>query len=499
MCGITFININDLHTKPLNHRGPDDNQVVFMNSRKLIFDRLCINDLSSNGSQPFFHTQSNTAFMCNGEIYNHKQLLQDNSVTMTKGDSDCEVVYHMLNHKNNSPDIICKLLDGVFAFAYTSPQVEIVARDPIGIRPLFYGKSKADPNVYNFASEAKALLDNSTNIKQFPPGHTWDSKNGFQKYNPLSLKPYLKMEPSFSNSTNLHNLLIQSVSKRLPSDVDYGFFLSGGLDSSIIASIAAKLVHPKKIKTFSVGTKGFSSPDLIAAEEMAKFLDSEHHVFEFSLEDGLKSLDDVIWHLESFDITTIRASVPMYLLSKHIKENFPSIKVMFSGEGADELFGGYIYFHNAPSTQEFHDETIRLIKDVHKYDALRADRCTAAHGLELRVPFFDKAFVEYITNDIVPEIKMPSYHGIEKYILRKAFEEYLPQSIYNRQKNGMSDAVGYSWIDYLKDNLKDEANHYKMVYDKWFTDLNHIDYMWMPKWTESDDPSARQIKSLFKE
>lgn len=497
MCGIIFIskyNESSNNLNVLKHRGPDETKIIEFKDRLCVFNRLAINDLSEYGSQPFVSKDS--IFMCNGEIYNFKYLISeyydDNKMTST---SDCEILYHMFNNQKTDPIVICKLIDGDFAFVYKNHNTEIVGRDPMGVRPLFFGVNKFLK--FEFSSEAKGITKTCNNVTQFPPGFIWDSKNGFRKYTSLTLPTYFDLKPSFANANNLHNLLVNSVKKRLLSDVDIGFLLSGGLDSSIIASIGSKLMYPKRIKTFSVGVKGFSSPDLEYAKEMAVFLNSEHTVYEFDIKEAVELIPTVIWHLESYDTTTVRASVPMFMLCRHISQKFSDIKVLLSGEGADELFGGYLYFHNAPDKISFHNETIRLLKDIHKYDGLRADRCTAANGLELRVPFLDKALIEYITADIDPTLKIPLFQTdlqIEKKILRDSFKQYLPDSIYNRQKNGMSDAVGYSWVDYLKENIT--SDYYLNLYKKDYNKVDNIKYQWMPKWTDIKDPSARLLSNF---
>jgi asparagine synthase (glutamine-hydrolysing) len=279
-----------------------------------------------------------------------------------------------------------------------------------------------------------------------------------------------------------------------------GFFLSGGLDSSLIASIASDL-SDTPIKTFSIGFEGQDSPDLKAARVVANYIQSDHTEITFSLQEGLDAIKDVIWHLETFDTTTIRASVPMFLLSKYISEN-TDIKVVLSGEGADELFGGYLYFHNAPNVTKFALETNRLVLDVHLFDVLRADRCTAAHGIELRVPFFDPDFIEYVMDGFQPSLKRTK---LEKMILRQAFDGFLPNEILYRQKNGMSDAVGYGWVDGIKEYCKSrwfqrtEEKYYKKIFNSHFGTFmeNLTPYMWLPKWSGNiTDPSARQL-SVF--
>lgn len=509
MCGISLITYSDDFRSKIDYRGPDETNIEQINNYNLCFHRLSINDLSKLGSQPF--QEQENFFVCNGEIYNHVSLKEKYSLS-TNGNSDCEVVFRMILNKQNINDI-CNDIDGVFAFIYISKSNRIiVARDPIGVRPLYYGEYHTkDGIVLEFASEMKEIL-HCKNIKHFPPGHFYDSDHGFFNYEPLSLPN----EPNNDYDTcKINSLLTNSVKKRLMSDRPVGFFLSGGLDSSIIAAIGAKLLHPKRIHTFSIGVKGYESPDLLAADKVAKYLNSYHHVYEFTIDEALEQIENVIWHLESYDCTTIRASIPMFLLSKYVSDKF-DIKVILSGEGSDEIFGGYLYFENAPNHNEFHAETIRLLKNVHQFDVLRADKCTAGNGLELRVPFFDKTFVEYITN-LHPLFKIFNSTWMEKTILRRSFEGYLPHDILWRQKNGMSDAVGYSWVDNLKhyisklnlnsserENyqintpLSNEELHYRKIYTSLFGE-NHENMnagFWRPKWTNIVDPSARQLSNF---
>jgi asparagine synthase (glutamine-hydrolysing) len=338
-----------------------------------------------------------------------------------------------------------------------------------------------------FASEAKALLKFKTNVEVFPPGHLYDSRlDRFvcwaSNYWP---NPRQDTDEEFVEE-HIRHLLTDSVNLRVEAGRPVGFFLSGGLDSSIVAALGAKKLG--KIRTFSIGLPG--SPDLVASRKMADFIGSDHTEVTFTIDEGLKAIKDVIWHLESWDTTTVRASVPMYLLSKYIKEH-TDIRVILSGEGADELFGGYLYFHSAPSVDEFRTETNRLVRDVHLFDVLRADRTTSAHGIELRVPFFDRDVIDYVMDGFSTELKMPRA-GYEKFILRKAFEDILPYEIAWRQKNGMSDAVGYDWASALR---KYGEAKYQDIY-KTFFPANLVPYKWMPKWVKADDPSGALL-SVF--
>lgn len=490
----------------LKHRGPDTNSLIITNDFILGFHRLSINDLSDAGNQPFEVNQTRT--VCNGEIYNWVELCDSHDV-LTTSHSDCEVLAHLVDRFGRDFDF--NSIDGVFACAHARYNEEtkeydyIVSRDPIGVRPLFYLETD---DYIAFASEAKALvgLSSTENVHIFPIGTTW--YNGtFKKYHmlPVEVKP--------ANRYSIYHGLVQAVEKRIHNcDTELGFFLSGGLDSSLVAAIA-KTLKKKRLKTFSIGMDK-ESPDLVHARKMAQALGSEHHEVIYTKEEGISTIPFIIHTLESFDCTTVRASIPMYLLCKYIKEN-TNVKVMLSGEGADELFGGYLYFHNAPTPSDFQLETKKLVKNVHMFDGLRADRCTAAWGLEVRVPFFDRNFVDLIVS-IPPEAKMP-VNGIEKHILRKAFQETpvkVPYDILWRQKNAFSDAVGYGWIDAIKEHVenkisdKDFAEHrakyptsppmskeelfYRTTFDNIFPHHEQLGamFMWRPNWTHVIDPSA---------
>jgi asparagine synthase (glutamine-hydrolysing) len=375
-------------------------------------------------------------------------------------------------------------MSGDFALVFTDGTHVWAARDRIGVRPLFY--TRPGLTGIAFASEGKALTHFGTEIKAFPPGHLYDGQ----------LDAFVCWASNYWDSPrndddvehvkdHIKTLMFQAVERRVTtSERPVGFFLSGGLDSSIVAAIGTKLMGP--IKTFSIGLR--DAPDLLAAREMAAFLGSEHTEVIFTEKEGIAALRDVIWHLESYDTTTVRASVPMFLLSKYIAAN-TDVRVILSGEGADELFGGYLYFHDAPSEAKFLQETCRLVRDVHMFDVLRADRCTAAHGLELRVPFFDRDVVDYVMDGFRPALKMPK-GGFEKSLLREAFQDMLPLQIAWRQKNGMSDAVGYSWVDALRKT----GEHYQRTFRELFhRPESTVPYKWMPRWSTATDPSARTL------
>jgi len=502
MCGIYAViseNESD-RTSPrhdLDHRGPDDFKYDRKGNCHMEFWRLEINGTKSvTSSQPMYYDE--TLLVCNGEVYNHLEL------GGTKGESDCAVIQPLIATVGILETV--QTINGDFAFVWSNGEKFYAARDRVGVRPLFY--TKLDSGMA-FASEAKALLHFKKPIMHFPPAHIYDSELGqFVCYDPMYYPCPVKTKNLPVITENIRETLCNAVKLRMDtSERPIGFFLSGGLDSSIIAAIGAML-SKKAIHTFSIGLEGQDSPDLIAARKMARHLGSKHTEVTFTVDEGIAALKHVIWHLETYDTTTVRASVPMFLLSKYISEH-TDIRVILSGEGADELFGGYLYFHKAPTTDEFLTETNRLVRDVNLFDVLRADRCTAAHGLELRVPFFDPDFIEYVMDGFSPEVKQPK-DGVEKWILRKSFEDFLPDDILWRQKNGMSDAVGYSWVDGIKryaeyhffwekflvnKSLTAEEHLYKSYYSEYFPD-ELVRYKWMPKWTNATDPSARYLDNF---
>jgi asparagine synthase (glutamine-hydrolysing) len=466
MCGIFGSTGGDGPTFNLNHRGPDASSELNIDSMKLVFWRLAINGLN-DGMQPFEYKGKH--LIANAEIYNHLNL------GGFHGNSDCEVILPMIEKRGLFDT--CKILDGDFAFIYTDGKEMYAARDRVGVRPLFY--CYHDDGIA-FASEVKALVHYNEPVQIFPPGHLYDS--GLDKFicwESNYFEPCVTPVPGM-----IKNYLIKAIKKRIGNtEKSVGFFLSGGLDSSILASLTKKITRGR-IRTFSIGMAG--SPDLLAARQVANFIDSDHTEVIFTPEEGIAAIRDVIWHLETYDTTTVRASIPMFLLSKYIKEN-THLRVMISGEGADELFGGYLYFHGAPSVRDFNVETMRLVQDVHMFDVLRADRTTSAHGIELRVPFFDTHFIDYVMS---LNYRTPQY-GYEKYILRKEFEDILPRDITWRQKNGLSDAVGYEWRHALK---KYGEHRYKKIFDENFEGQDQlVPYMWMPQWSDATDPSATQL------
>lgn len=501
MCGILalFSEEREVPTNVLSHRGPDDYRSLRAGKVQLHFWRLAINDLTSGGMQPFVHKGS--ALICNGEIYNYKNLKSG----LEKGTSDCEVLLHYIPKMGimqTVNDIV-----GDFAFVYTDGDRVYAARDGVGVRPMFY--TRYGQNSIAFASEAKALMFLETKIDIFPPGHIFDSYiNDFVCYHTgyWKINRVIECDPR----PGIRETLIKAVHMRLATtERDIGFLLSGGLDSSLICAIAARKLG--KIKTFSIGLP--DSPDLEAARKVAKFLDTEHTEVTFTVEEGIKHLRDVIHSLESYDTTTIRASTPMWLLCKYIKEN-TNCRYIFSGEGSDEILGGYLYFHNAPSTEQFACENMRRLRLIHQFDGLRADRCAGAHGLDLIVPFLDKHFIHFCMsiNQTAKRDKC------EKKILREAFVGYLPDEVLWRQKDGMSDAVGTNWVDELRKHterittedtfsttkmmthghnppLTKEEAHYRDLFWMMYGYKNDhlISEIWRPKWTTVTDPSARLL------
>ena len=517
MCGFVFTSDKEVKREDFQlaldsifHRGPDDVKLVEAERAWLGFSRLAIMDLSHDGDQPFIYNEK--YFMCNGEIYNFKALEQKFAFNY-KSSSDCEVLIPIFE-KLGMPGLL-EELDGEFAFViYDEASDEIFAgRDPIGIRPLFYGKTKNGKVA--FASEVKALQEFCTDIIPLPPGCYY--KNGeVHSYIDLGHVATFHEDGIEEISKNINKLLTDGVVKRLNADAPVGFLLSGGLDSSLVCSIAQKN-SDKPIRTFAIGMSG-DAIDLKYAKEVADYIGSDHTEVIIQKEDVLSCIKDVVKHLESFDITTIRASLGMYLICKYIREK-TDIKVLMTGEVSDEIFG-YKYTDFAPSGSEFQAEAAKRVRELYMYDVLRADRCIAGNSLEARVPFSDTKFVEYVMA-IKPETKMNTYgHG--KFLLRKAFEqgEYLPKSILYREKAAFSDAVGHSLVDYVKayaeglySDLEYETRILKYEFSTPFTkesllfrDLFEEFYpnksylvsgFWMPNnnWENCDvkDPSARVL------
>ena len=450
-------------SKKVRHRGPDWNGIHCGKNVLLAHERLAIVDPAS-GNQPIYSDDKNLILAANGEIYNHQELRAKlNSNYNFQTNSDCEIILALYREKG--VDFIDDL-NGIFGFVlYDEKNDEyLIARDHMGIIPLYMGWDKY--GTFYISSELKALEGVCNKIKIFPPGHFMSSKdNCLVKWYE---RDWMNFDSVKDNSTNLDDLQIaleNAVHRQLMSDVPYGVLLSGGLDSSITSALAKKYsknrVESNDVKSawypqlhsFAVGLKG--SPDLKAAQIVADHIDSIHHEITFTIQEGLDAIKDVVYHLETYDVTTIRASTPMYLMARVIKSM--GIKMVLSGEGADEIFGGYLYFHKAPDSKEFHEETVRKLDKLYQYDCLRANKSLAAWGIEGRVPFLDKEFID-VAMRINPKDKMISPEKMEKWVLRKSFEKYLPESIAWRQKEQFSDGVGYDWIDSLKDLVNEKVS-----------------------------------------
>jgi len=443
-------------SKKVRHRGPDWSGIYCSEKAIIAHERLSIVDPESGG-QPLFSRDRKLILGVNGEIYNHREIRERyKGLYDFTTQSDCEVILAL--YADKGPAFLDEM-NGIFAFVLYDEENDcyLAARDHIGIVPLYIGWDVYG-NFY-FASELKALEGICKKIDLFPPGHYYYSKDrAFTKWYNREWTDYDNVAENVTDANLLRESLEKAVHRQLMSDVPYGVLLSGGLDSSVISAIA-KTYAPRRIETddqaeawwpqlhsFAIGLEG--SPDLVAARKVADYIGTVHHEIHITVQEGLDALRDVIYHLETYDVTTVRASTPMYLMSRVIKSM--GVKMVLSGEGADEVFGGYLYFHKAPGPREFHEETIRKISKLHLYDCLRANKSIAAWGVECRVPFLDKEFLD-VAMRINPVDKMAGNGKMEKYIIRKTFEDYLPQEVAWRQKEQFSDGVGYNWIDTLRD------------------------------------------------
>ena len=439
----------------IRHRGPDWSGIFSDRNCILAHERLAIVDPLSGG-QPLFSPDGKQVLAVNGEIYNHKEIREKykDEYEFQTG-SDCEVILALYRKKGLD---FLEDLNGIYAFALYDVEKNafLVARDHVGVIPLYIGRD-ADGTVY-VASELKALEGFCEEYEPFLPGHYWWSGDGrMVRWYSRDWFDYDPVKDNEADVAELREALVGAVKRQLMSDVPYGVLLSGGLDSSITSAIAARFAQNRieddgrseawwpRLHSFAVGLKG--APDLIKAKEMADFLGTVHHEVNYTVQEGLDAIRDVIYHIETYDVTTVRASTPMYLLARVIKSM--GIKMVLSGEGSDEIFGGYLYFHKAPSAKDFHEETVRKIGKLYEYDCLRANKALAAWGVEGRVPFLDKEFMD-VAMRLNPSAKMCSGAVVEKKILREAFEDYLLPSVAWRQKEQFSDGVGYSWIDSLK-------------------------------------------------
>lgn len=467
MCGIVSIfNIKDqtpelrqkalAMSKKIRHRGPDWSGIYCGKSTILCHERLSIVDPES-GRQPLFAPDNKQVLAVNGEIYNHRTIRQAYAEKYDfQTGSDCEVVLALYRDKGVN---FLEDLNGIFAFALYDEEKDdfLIARDPIGVIPLYIGFD-ADGTVY-CASELKALEGFCERYEPFLPGHYYLGSEGkMTKWYNRDWESYDAVKDNTASVEEVHDALEVAVKRQLMSDVPYGVLLSGGLDSSVISAIAKKYAARRvetdgqqdawwpQLHSFAVGLKG--APDLAKAREVAEHIGTVHHEINYTIQEGLDAVRDVIYFIETYDVTTVRASTPMYLLARVIKSM--GIKMVLSGEGADEVFGGYLYFHKAPTPQAFHEETVRKLSKLHLYDCLRANKSLSAWGVEGRVPFLDKEFLD-VAMRLNPAAKMCPGTTVEKKIVREAFADMLPESVAWRQKEQFSDGVGYSWIDTLKE------------------------------------------------
>jgi len=488
MCG--FVGVFDLkvkHTelrttilkmsKKVRHRGPDWSGIFYCDKAILAHERLAIVDPQS-GRQPLLSKDGNLILAVNGEIYNHQEIRKhyENSYEFLTH-SDCEVILPLYRDKGPS---FLEDMNGIFAFALYDKEKDcyFIARDHIGIVPLYMGWDQHG-NFY-VASELKALEGVCNKIQEFLPGHYLYSRDGVMtRWYKRDWMNFEAVENRETSVEDLRKAFEASVHRQLMSDVPYGVLLSGGLDSSVVSAVAKKYA-PRRIESddqleawwpqlhsFAIGLEG--SPDLAAARKVSEHIGTIHHEIHFTVEEGLDAIRDVIYHIETYDITTVRASTPMYLMARVIKSM--GVKMVLSGEGADEIFGGYLYFHKAPDSRAFHEETIRKLSKLHLYDCLRANKSLAAWGVEGRVPYLDKEFLD-VAMRLNPKDKMITKDHIEKWVLRKAFEDYLPASVAWRQKEQFSDGVGYNWIDTLKALCSKEVSDDQLVNAKYRFPVN---------------------------
>lgn len=480
MCGI--VGIFNISSEPeqlrsqaltmsrrIRHRGPDWSGIYVGKTAILAHERLSIVDPASGG-QPLKSPDGKIILSVNGEIYNHRAIRNGicKNYPFQTG-SDCEVILALYQKKGID---FLEDLNGIFAFALYDEENDrfLIARDSIGVIPLYMG-SDDEGRIY-VASELKALEGFCSEYKPFLPGHYYDSRSGrMERWYKRDWEQYDNVKDDGADIAELREALCQAVQRQLMSDVPYGVLLSGGLDSSIVSAVAKRYAARRvetdntreawwpQLHSFAVGLKG--APDLEAARKVADYIGTVHHEINFTIQEGLDALRDVIYYIETYDVTTVRASTPMYLLARVIKSM--GIKMVLSGEGADEIFGGYLYFHKAPNAQAFHEECVRKISKLYLYDCLRANKSLSAWGVEGRVPFLDKEFMD-VAMRLNPEAKMAKDGKMEKWVLRKAFEEMLPESVAWRQKEQFSDGVGYSWIDVLKQITSERVSDEEMAH-----------------------------------
>lgn len=480
MCGIVGIfqikeQTKDLRKKALKmsqkirHRGPDWSGIYVGKTAILAHERLSIVDPQSGG-QPLYSPDKKQALAVNGEIYNHRDIRERYAGKYEfQTGSDCEVILAL--YRDKGIDFL-EDLNGIFAFALYDEEKDeyLIARDPIGVIPLYIGKDN-EGRVY-VASELKALEGFCDEYEPFLPGHYYWSREGkMTRWYKRDWTSYDAVKDNPASVQDVHDALEAAVQRQLMSDVPYGVLLSGGLDSSVISAIAKKYSAMRvetdntaaawwpQLHSFAVGLKG--APDLAKAKEVADHIGTVHHEINYTVQEGLDAIRDVIYYIETYDVTTVRASTPMYLLARVIKSM--GIKMVLSGEGADEVFGGYLYFHKAPTPRDFHEETVRKLSKLHLYDCLRANKSLSAWGVEGRVPFLDKEFLD-VAMRLNPAAKMCPGNTIEKKIVREAFADMLPESVAWRQKEQFSDGVGYSWIDSLKEMTSQAVTDEQMAH-----------------------------------
>ncbi|HUG39452.1 MAG TPA: asparagine synthase B [Longimicrobiales bacterium] len=439
------------------HRGPDWSGVFADERTVLVHERLAIVDVL-HGAQPLASPDGALQLAVNGEIYNHRELEAGLELSYPfQTASDCEVILALYHERGTA---FLDSLNGIFAFVLydATGNRYLIARDPVGVVPLYIGRDER--GTLFVASELKALVPVCSEIDVFPPGHLLDSREGvLRRYHHRSWTSWDSLERRSADVAELRGSLERAVQRQLMTDVPYGALLSGGLDSSVIAALAARHAARRvedderspawwpRLHTFCIGLP--DSPDADAAREVAEHIGSVHHDFRFTVQEGLDALRDVVWHLETYDVTTIRAATPMLLMARRIRAM--GVKMVLSGEGADEIFGGYLYFHRAPDGRAFHEETVRKLGRLHLYDCLRANKAMAAWGVEARVPFLDTAFLD-LAMSVDPDAKRPRPDRMEKHLLREAFSDILPESVAWRQKEQFSDGVGYGWIDALQEH-----------------------------------------------
>ncbi len=456
-------------SKKIRHRGPDWNGIYCGKSAILCHERLSIVDPQS-GKQPLFSPDNKQVLAVNGEIYNHQDIRDEYAGKYPfQTGSDCEVLLALYRDKGIN---FLEDLNGIFAFALYDEEADdfLIARDPIGVIPLYIGHD-ADGTVY-CASELKALEGYCDSYEPFLPGHYYRGSEGkMTRWYKRDWETYDNVKDNGASVAELHDALEAAVKRQLMCDVPYGVLLSGGLDSSIISAVAKKFAAKRvesgstqaawwpQLHSFAVGLKG--APDLAKAKEVADHIGTVHHEINYTIQEGLDAVRDVIYYIETYDVTTVRASTPMYLLARVIKSM--GIKMVLSGEGADEIFGGYLYFHKAPNAKAFHEETVRKLSKLYLYDCLRANKSLSAWGVEGRVPFLDKEFLD-VAMRLNPEAKMCPGNTIEKKIVREAFANMLPEDVAWRQKEQFSDGVGYSWIDTLKKVTSEAVSDEQMAH-----------------------------------